>query len=36
MPAFHGVYREITPPERLVCTEVFEPFPDAGSVVTRS
>ena len=34
MPAFYGVYREITPPERLVCTEVFEPFPDAGSVVT--
>jgi uncharacterized protein YndB with AHSA1/START domain len=34
MPAFYGVYREIAPPERLVCTEVFEPFPDAGSVVT--
>jgi uncharacterized protein YndB with AHSA1/START domain len=34
MPAFYGVYREIVPPERLVCTEVFEPFPDAGSVVT--
>ena len=27
---FYGDYREITPPERLVCTEVFEPFPDAG------
>jgi len=34
MPAFYGVYREIVPPERLVCTEVFEPFPDGGSVVT--
>ena len=32
--AFHGVYREITPPERLVFTEVFEPFPDGESVVT--
>ena len=34
MPAFYGVYQEITPPERLVSTEFFEPFPDAGSVVT--
>jgi uncharacterized protein YndB with AHSA1/START domain len=32
--AFHGVYREIAPPERIVYTEIFEPFPDAGSVVT--
>jgi uncharacterized protein YndB with AHSA1/START domain len=32
--AFHGVYREITPPERLVFTEIYEPFPDAESVVT--
>ncbi len=31
---FHGVYREITPPERIVFTEIFDPFPDAGSVVT--
>ena len=31
--AFHGVYREITPPERLVYTELMEPFPD-GSLVT--
>jgi uncharacterized protein YndB with AHSA1/START domain len=31
---FHGVYREITPPERLVFTEIYEPFPDAESVVT--
>lgn len=34
IPAFYGVYQEITPPERLVNTEFFEPFPDAGSVVT--
>ena len=33
-PAFYGVYREISPPERLVYTEIFEPFPDAESVVT--
>lgn len=32
--AFHGVYREIGAPERLVFTEVYEPFPDAESVVT--
>jgi uncharacterized protein YndB with AHSA1/START domain len=32
--AFHGVYREVTPPERIVFTEIFEPFPDAESVVT--
>jgi uncharacterized protein YndB with AHSA1/START domain len=32
--AFHGVYREITPPERVVFTEIFEEFPDAESVVT--
>ena len=31
---FRGVYREITPPERLVYTEIYEPFPDAESVVT--
>jgi uncharacterized protein YndB with AHSA1/START domain len=28
------VYREITPPERVVFTEIFEPFPDVESVVT--
>jgi len=28
------VYREIAPPERIVFTEIFEPFPDAESVVT--
>ena len=31
---FYGVYREIAPPERLVFTEIFAPFPDADSVVT--
>ncbi len=33
--AFHGVYREIAAPERLVYTEIFEPFPDVESVVTQ-
>jgi uncharacterized protein YndB with AHSA1/START domain len=32
--AFYGVYREIAPPDRLVFTEIFEPFPDVESVVT--
>jgi uncharacterized protein YndB with AHSA1/START domain len=32
--AFYGVYREIASPERMVFTEIFEPFPDAESVVT--
>jgi uncharacterized protein YndB with AHSA1/START domain len=32
--AFRGVYREIAAPERCVFTEIFEPFPDAESVVT--
>jgi uncharacterized protein YndB with AHSA1/START domain len=31
---FHGVYREIAPPDRLVFTEIYDPFPDAGSLVT--
>jgi uncharacterized protein YndB with AHSA1/START domain len=31
---FHGVYREIAAPERLVFTEIYDPFPDAESVVT--
>src|SRR3954468_12342245 len=30
---FYGVYREIVPPERVVFTEIFEPFPDSPSVV---
>jgi uncharacterized protein YndB with AHSA1/START domain len=34
IPAFYGEYLEIDPPNRLVQTEFFEPFPDAGSVVT--
>jgi uncharacterized protein YndB with AHSA1/START domain len=32
--AFHGEYREIKPPSRVVFTEIFEPFPDSVSVVT--
>lgn len=32
--AFHGVYREIAAPERVVFTEIFEAFPDVESVVT--
>jgi uncharacterized protein YndB with AHSA1/START domain len=32
--AFYGVFRDITPPERMVYTEIYEPFPDAESVVT--
>ena len=31
---FHGEYREIAPPDRLVFTEIFDPFPDAGSLVS--
>ena len=31
--AFFGEYREITPPSRLVFTEIFEEFPDSVSVV---
>jgi uncharacterized protein YndB with AHSA1/START domain len=34
LATFYGVYREVAPPERVVFTEVFEPFPDAESVVT--
>lgn len=32
--AFHGEYREIVPPERLVFTEIFEEYPDTVSVCT--
>jgi uncharacterized protein YndB with AHSA1/START domain len=32
--AFHGEYREITPPSRIVFTEIFEDVPDSVSVVT--
>jgi uncharacterized protein YndB with AHSA1/START domain len=34
-PAFSGEYLEIDRPARLVYTEIFEPFPDAASVVTQ-
>ena len=33
---FYGVYREINPPERLVYTEIYAPFPDVESIVTTS
>ena len=32
--AFYGEYRQITPPSRLVFTEIFEEFQDSISVVT--
>jgi uncharacterized protein YndB with AHSA1/START domain len=32
--AFYGEIMEVTPPERVVYTEIFEPYPDAGSVIT--
>ena len=32
--AFRGEYREVTPPSRVVFTEIFEDFPDVISVVT--
>lgn len=32
--AFHGEYREVVPPGRLVFTEIFEQFPDSVSVVS--
>jgi uncharacterized protein YndB with AHSA1/START domain len=31
---FYGEYREITPPSRLVFTEIFAEYPDVVSVVT--
>ena len=31
---FHGVYRDIALPDRVVFTEIFDPFPDVVSVVT--
>lgn len=33
-PDFYGVYKEIAPPDRLVFTEIFAPFPDVESLVT--
>ena len=35
IPAFYGEYLEIDRPGRLVYTEIFEPFPDGGSLVTQ-
>jgi uncharacterized protein YndB with AHSA1/START domain len=32
--AFYGTYREISPPARLVYTEIFADYPDAESLVT--
>ncbi|MCX6020663.1 MAG: SRPBCC family protein [Chloroflexi bacterium] len=32
--AFRGVYHEIVPPERLVYTEIFEPYPDNPGLIT--
>ncbi|NOT26468.1 MAG: SRPBCC family protein [Acidobacteria bacterium] len=32
--AFYGEYKEVTPPGRVVFTEIFEDFPDTVSVVT--
>jgi uncharacterized protein YndB with AHSA1/START domain len=32
--AFHGVFKEIEPPYRMVFTEIFEAFPDHPSTVT--
>ena len=34
LATFYGVYREVAQPGRVVFTEIFEPFPDAESVVT--
>ena len=34
-PAFYGEYKEIDAPGRLVYTEIFEPYPDSGSLVTQ-
>jgi uncharacterized protein YndB with AHSA1/START domain len=33
-PDFYGEYREITPPERLVYTEIFAAYPDVESLIT--
>jgi uncharacterized protein YndB with AHSA1/START domain len=34
--AFHGVYREIVPDERLVSTEIYEAVPDVEAVNTNT
>ncbi|MEQ8278430.1 MAG: SRPBCC family protein [Deltaproteobacteria bacterium] len=32
--SFYGTYRELTPPDRLVYTQIYEPYPDAETVIT--
>jgi len=34
--AFHGEYRELIPNERIVCTEVYEGFPEADAVAVNT
>src|SRR5687767_13400300 len=34
LPGFSGEYLEIEAPTRIVQTEVYDPFPDAGATVT--
>jgi uncharacterized protein YndB with AHSA1/START domain len=34
--AFHGEFRELTPNERIVRTEIYEAFPDAGALSTET
>lgn len=31
--AFYGVYKEVSPPDRIVFTEIFEMYPDTESLV---
>jgi uncharacterized protein YndB with AHSA1/START domain len=32
--AFHGTYREVVPPERLVMTQIFDPYPTSEMLVS--
>ncbi len=32
--AFHGTFREVAPPERLVMTQIFDPYPTSELLVT--
>ena len=34
--AFHGEFREVSPNERIVRTEIYEPFPDAPALSTET
>ena len=34
--AFHGEFREVVPNERIVRTEIYEAFPDAGALSTET